>query len=226
MLFHKMSVDLILNSLNVTADVSKRKPFSYCFNFTAPNLLFSNLIIPWLSCSQSQHFTVRRHNLSFSYYVQQDALVILIQLELLKLKIRPKEKLQSPQLDFSASDAAREKSSRKRRLNADNETVVSEKEDDEYADFKKFRAVAKHDEFKFDLPENLAQYTNDHFNKFIQEKDLQERILVENPVPLNLQSLRKMDAFMRDLIFEKKGGSRLKFSQAATKITRCYWTFI
>ena len=100
MLFHKISVDLILNSLNVTADVSKRKPFSYCFNFTAPNLLFSNLIIPWLSCSQSQHFTVRRHNLSFSYYVQQGALVILIQLELLKLKIRPKGKLQSPQLDF------------------------------------------------------------------------------------------------------------------------------
>ena len=59
-----------------------------------------------------------------------------------------------------------------------------------------------------------------------RKKDLQERILVENPVPLNLQSLRKMDAFMRDLIFEKKGGSRLKFSQAATKITRCYGTFI
>ena len=135
-------------------------------------------------------------------------------------------KTSEPPAGFSASDAAREKSSRKRRLNADNETEVSEKEDDEYADFKKFRAVAKHDEFKFDLPENLAQYTNDHFNKFIQEKDLQERILVENPVPLNLQSLRKMDAFMRDLIFEKKGGSRLKFSQAATKITRCYGIFI
>ena len=65
-------------------------------------------------------------------------------------------KSSEPPAGFSASDAAREKSSRKRRLNADNETVVSEKEDDEYADFKEFCAVAKHDEFKFELPEHLA----------------------------------------------------------------------
>ena len=42
------------------------------------------------------------------------------------------------------------------------------------------------------------------FNKFIPEKYLQESILVENPVPLNLHSPRKMDEFMRDLIFEKR----------------------
>ena len=108
---------------------------------------------------------------------------------------------------FSAIDAAREKFSRKRRLKADSESEFSEKEDDEYADFKRFRAVPKHDEFKWDLPENLAKYTNDHFNKFISEKDLQESILVKNPVPLNLHPPRKMDEFMRDLIFEKSAGS-------------------
>ena len=73
---------------------------------------------------------------------------------------------------FSATDAAREKSSRKRRLEADSESEFSEKEDDEYADFKRFRAVTKHNEFKWDLPEYLAKYTNDHFNKFTPEKDL------------------------------------------------------
>ena len=108
---------------------------------------------------------------------------------------------------ISATDAAREKSSRKRGLEAYSESEFSEKEDDEYADFKRFRAVPKHDEFKWDLPENLAKYTNDHFNKFIPEKDLQESILVENPVPLNLHPPRKMDEFMRDLIFEKRAGS-------------------
>ena len=108
---------------------------------------------------------------------------------------------------FSATDAAREKSSRKRRLEANSESEFSEKEDDEYADFKRFRAVPKHDEFKWDLPENLAKYTNDHFNKFIPEKDLQESILAENPVPLILHPPRKMDKFMRDLIFEKRAGS-------------------
>ena len=44
------------------------------------------------------------------------------------------------------------------------------KRDNEYADFKKFHAVPKHDEFKWDIPENLTKYTNDDFHKFIPEK--------------------------------------------------------
>ena len=70
-----------------------------------------------------------------------------------------------------------------------------------------FLAVPKHDKFKWDLPENLAEYTNDHFNKVFPEKDLQESILVENPVPLNPHPPRKMDEFMRDLMFEKRACS-------------------
>ena len=53
----------------------------------------------------------------------------------------------------------------------------------------------------------MAKCTNDYFKKFIPEKDLQERILTENPVPLNLHPPRKMDELMRDLIFEKRAGS-------------------
>ena len=48
---------------------------------------------------------------------------------------------------FSATEVARVKTSRKRRLEADGESEVSEKEDDKYADFKRFGAVPKHDEF-------------------------------------------------------------------------------
>ena len=65
---------------------------------------------------------------------------------------------------FSASDAAREKPSRKRRLMAYSESEVSEKDHDEYADFKRLRAVPKHAELKWDLSENLAMYKNDNFN--------------------------------------------------------------
>ena len=53
----------------------------------------------------------------------------------------------------------------------------------------------------------MAEKTNDHFNKFTLEKDLQESILVENPFPLNLHPSRKMDKCLRDLIFEKRAGS-------------------
>ena len=44
---------------------------------------------------------------------------------------------------------------------------MSEKRDDEYADFKRFRAVPKHNEFKWDFQENFAKYPNDRFNNFI-----------------------------------------------------------
>ena len=108
---------------------------------------------------------------------------------------------------FSATDAAREKPSRKQRLETDSDSEILEKEYKEYADFKSFRAVPKHDEFKWDLPENLTKYKNDYFNKFIAEIDLQESISVENPVPLNLHPTRKMGELMRDMIFEERAGS-------------------
>ena len=38
------------------------------------------------------------------------------------------------------------------------EREISKKGDDDYVDFKKFCAVPKLDEFKWDLPENLAKY--------------------------------------------------------------------
>ena len=93
------------------------------------------------------------------------------------------------------------------RSTRDSESEVSEKEHDEYADFKRFGAVPKHDEFKWNLPENLAKCTSDYFNKFIPKKDFQESALVENPAPLNLHPPKKMDEFMRDKIFEKIAGS-------------------
>ena len=94
---------------------------------------------------------------------------------------------------FSVTDSAREKCSRKWRLEVDSKSEVSDKEYDEYGDFKRFRAAPKYDDFKWDLSENLAEKTNDHFNKSTPEKDLQESILVENPFPLNLHPSRKID---------------------------------
>ena len=87
------------------------------------------------------------------------------------------------------------------------EGEVSEKGDDEYADFKRFCAVPKNDGFMWVHPENIGTYTNDHFNKFLPEKDLQESILDENQVSLNLHPPRKMHEFIRDLIFEKRAAS-------------------
>ena len=63
-----------------------------------------------------------------------------------KAKNTAKGKTSEHPYGFS-SDTAREKLRRKRRLEAGSESEVSEKEDDEYADFKRFHAVPKNDEF-------------------------------------------------------------------------------
>ena len=108
---------------------------------------------------------------------------------------------------FTATGAAREKSSRKRRLEGDSESEISEKRDDEYANFQRFLVVPEYEEFKWDLPENLTEYTNDHIRKLISKKGLQKSIIVENPVPFNLQLPRKMNEFMKDLMFKNRADS-------------------
>ena len=87
--FHRISTDLILNSPNLNAQVSKSGISSSSFNFTAPrertqvryigkftNLIYqfiksdllTNLIISQSSCSQLWYFIMSRHNVNFSYY--------------------------------------------------------------------------------------------------------------------------------------------------------------
>ena len=63
---------------------------------------------------------------------------------------------------------------------------------DEYTDNKSFHAVPKHDKLKWNLPENLDKYTNKHCNKLFPGYDLQESILVDNPVTVKLHLPRKM----------------------------------
>ena len=77
-----------------------------------------------------------------------EALEILIQVVILKLKILLKKKTSEHPSGISVTNTAREKPSRKRQLEADSENEVSEKEDDEYVDFKRFFEVPKHDGFK------------------------------------------------------------------------------
>ena len=83
---------------------------------------------------------------------------------------------------FSANDAVREKSSRKRRLQADSQNEFLEKEDDDGI----FQVIW--------ASTQMIILTN-----LSPKKNLQESILVENPVPLNLHPLRKMDEFMDDI---------------------------
>ena len=40
------------------------------------------------------------------------------------------------------------------------------------------------------LPSSMADYANLHFKNYISDKDINEKILTENPVPANLQGVQ------------------------------------
>ena len=48
----------------------------------------------------------------------------------------------------------------------------------------------------------MAKYGNSHFNQYVQERDLKESILTENPVLSNITEAKKLDEFMSHLLKE------------------------
>ena len=48
----------------------------------------------------------------------------------------------------------------------------------------------------------MAKYASSHFNQYVQERDLKESILTENPVPSNITEVKKLDEFISHLLKE------------------------
>ena len=48
---------------------------------------------------------------------------------------------------------------------------------------KKFKIIPKGEIFKWNLLSSMAGYANLHFRNYIPHKDINEKILTENPVP-------------------------------------------
>ena len=58
---------------------------------------------------------------------------------------------------------------------------------------KRFNILNQDNQFKWVLPDDMAKYANFHFNKYVQERDLKESILTENPVPSNNTEVKKLE---------------------------------
>ena len=56
----------------------------------------------------------------------------------------------------------------------------------------------------------MAEYGISYFNVFIQENDLNESILIQNPVPTNFQEVKRMDEYMVQLLKGKKSNGFLQ----------------
>ena len=50
----------------------------------------------------------------------------------------------------------------------------------------------------------MANYANKYFEEYVPEDSLKEAILCQNPVPDNLDNVKKLDNFLRDILKEKR----------------------
>ena len=53
--------------------------------------------------------------------------------------------------------------------------------------------ISVKDKFRYNLPIDMADYTKTHFETYVKEADLKQQILMENPMPDNLDQVKKLE---------------------------------
>ena len=81
---------------------------------------------------------------------------------------------------------------------------------------KRFMVVPTADKYKWDLPQEMADYANSYIHQYIPEKDLFDTILFENPVPNNVKNPQKLDDFVTPLLSNQDR----KFDDILSKVQR------
>ena len=64
----------------------------------------------------------------------------------------------------------------------------------------RFKVMSTEDQFKWLLPEEMAEYVNDHFLTFLPEKGVHDSILMENLIQSNVDQRKTVDDFIVPLI--------------------------
>ena len=64
-----------------------------------------------------------------------------------------------------------------------------ENQDERLAKTGRFHVVAKEDNNKYDLPDELAEHANEYYNKFMPEKEIKKSILSDDAVQITYKEL-------------------------------------
>ena len=83
---------------------------------------------------------------------------------------------------------------------------------------KQFKVMSTEDQFKWLLPEKIAEYVNDHFQTFLPEKGVHDSILMENPLPSNLDQPQTVDDFIVPLMSKNETAVDLSLEKVQQKI--------
>ena len=68
----------------------------------------------------------------------------------------------------------------------------------------RFKILNEAEKFKWKLPKRIASYANKYFEEFILEGDFKEATLTQSPVAENMNTVKKLDDFLKDLLKENK----------------------
>ena len=66
----------------------------------------------------------------------------------------------------------------------------------------------------------MANYTNKYFEEFVPKDSLKEAILFQNPVPDNLDNVKKLDDFLGDILKEKRKTNEQNIENVLEKLQR------
>ena len=64
----------------------------------------------------------------------------------------------------------------------------------------------------------MAQYANVNFNTHIKEADLIKTVLIKNPAPENINLVKTLDDFVKDILKDKKKQKDIDFDNVLEKI--------
>ena len=111
--------------------------------------------------------------------------------------------------DSSSTDSpAKKKKKPKRRRHHQptwsSSSTASDSSTDEESHNDRFKIITENEKFKWKLPKSMANYANKYFEEYVPEDSLKEAILCQNPVPDNLDNVKKLDDFLRDILKEKR----------------------
>ena len=75
----------------------------------------------------------------------------------------------------------------------------------------RFRLVSEEDQYKYSLPPDMAQWANVNCNTYIKETDLIKAVLIKNLVSQNIDPVKTLDDFVKDILKDKKKQKDLDF---------------
>ena len=100
---------------------------------------------------------------------------------------------------IDSSSSAKKKKKAKRRLHhqpkLSSSSTASDSSTDEESHNDRFKIIIENEKFKWKLPKSKANYVNKYFEGYVPEDSLKEAVLCPNPVPNNLDNVKKLNDF-------------------------------